>query len=148
MMVFSDLVRARRLFLDTAALGQPAANQSSMTSLNVAKRSRRGPGDSTSARNASISLRSRSASAFSTRSIFRRDPSGNRTPCHPPLLAFVHRTDGRCATVKPSLDVANIARCQHRDGYIQPGYVRVVTQKPPASFVTLTSGYAGGRYRI
>jgi hypothetical protein len=34
---------------------------------------------------------------------------------------------------------------QHRDGYVESGYVRVTTQKPPPSFVTLTSVYASGR---
>jgi hypothetical protein len=98
--VFGDFTLARRLFFDTAAFGQSAATQPSITSSNVAKRSRRGPGDASSARSASSSLRSRSASALSTRSTLRRDPSGNRTHAIHRCLPSFHRTDGRCATVE------------------------------------------------
>jgi hypothetical protein len=88
-MVFSDFVRARRLFLDTAALGHPAVNQSSITSLNVAKRSRRGSGDASSARNArqlvEITLGVGLVDAFDFAAGSVREPD----PCHPPLLAFV-----------------------------------------------------------
>jgi len=100
--VFGDFAFARRLFLDTAAFGQPAATQASITSANVAKRSRRGPDDPACARSASNSAKSRPASALSTRSTFWRDPSGNRTHAIHRCLPSFHRTSGRLATLVSS----------------------------------------------
>ena len=114
--MFGHFAHARRLFFETAAFGQSAATQSSITSSNVAKRSRRGPGASSGARNASNPLKSHSAAARST---FRRDPSGNRTHALYRGLPSFHRSDGRCATVDPSP-----RRSQQCEGYVQSGYVR------------------------
>ncbi len=100
--VFGDFVRAWRDVLVGATFGQPSANHASITSLNVALRIRRGPGSSDCARRASSSSRSRWASAFSTRSTLRREPSRNRTHAiHRPAASF-QRTVGRCATARTS----------------------------------------------
>ena len=107
---FGDFARARRLCFDTAAFGQSAATQSSFTSSNIAKRSRRGPGAASSAHCASSSAKPRSASARSIRSTLRRDPSGNRTHAiHRCLPVPPHRQALRHS--RPlSLDVANFAK--------------------------------------
>ncbi len=76
--VFGDFWRAWREFLVGATFGQSASNQSSMTWLKVSCFVRRGSGDCSCARSANSSSRSAWASAFSTRSTFRREPSGKQ----------------------------------------------------------------------
>ena len=99
--VLGDFTRAWRDFEVGETFGHPASNHASITSANETRRSRRGKGSSDCARRATNSSRSRCAAAFSTRSTFRRDPSGNRTQAiHRPALSF-HRTVGRDAITNP-----------------------------------------------
>ena len=102
------------------AFGQPASNQASITSPNVAEALPTGRRcDEPGRAGRSSSSRSRWASAFSTRSTLRREPSGNRTHAIHRCGRSFHRTVGR----SPCHQQPPRRRSQPPKGYAQTGYV-------------------------
>jgi hypothetical protein len=124
--VLSAFCLAWRVRPPGAPLGHPASSHASGTSLYDANRWRLGTGSPPAARRASSSLRSASALAFSTRSTFRREPSGNRTQAIHRCFDSFHLNVARGATPQPP--GAENGRRQphegnHTKGYAESGYV-------------------------